>query len=91
MSEFPHGSLEPSDVTPRIQSHSAVTVCNLVAAARARGIGHFDVPAAIIVAVFDGPLVKYLVDEQQVRETIKRLQEAIKTAAGAAKEKSDAR
>jgi len=80
MLDFPHGVLRPEDVTPRIQSRSAATVCNLVTAAAARGIGHFDVPAAIIVAVFDGPLVKYLVDEQQVRETITRLQKAIKAA-----------
>ncbi len=77
MSSFPHGNLVPEDVTPRIQSRSAATVCDLIAAMNARGIGHFDTPAAIIIAVFDGPLVKYLVDEQQVRETIRRAKLAI--------------
>ncbi len=77
MSAFPHGVLTPADVTPRIKSRSAATVCNLIEAAKARGIGCFETPAAIIVAVFDGPLVRFLIDEQQVRETIKRLQTAI--------------
>jgi len=80
MSDFPHVALNPEDVTPRIRPRSAAKVCDLIRAARARGIGHFDTPAAIIVAVFDGALVKYLVDEGQVRETIKRLQKAIQAA-----------
>jgi len=73
MGAFPHGTLLPEDVTPRIKSSSAERCCELIDRARANGIGRFNSSAAIIVAVFDGPMVKYLVDEQQVEETIRRL------------------
>lgn len=85
--QFPHGCLVPEDVIPPIQSRSAATICKLVADAKAKGIGRLEF-AAIAVAVFDGPMVKWLLDEQQAKETIKRLKQAIAKAALAAKEES---
>ena len=81
MGQFPHGVLTLEDVTPRIGSQSAGRVCDLVAEARGLGIGRLEC-AAIIVAVFDGALVKYLVDEEQAQETIRRLTVAIANKTG---------
>jgi hypothetical protein len=83
--QFPHGCLVPEDVIPRIQPSSAAKICKLVADARDKGIGRLEF-AAIAVAVFDGPMVKWILDEQRAKETIKRLKSAIAKAGEAAKE-----
>ena len=72
--EFPHGPLTPMDVSPRIDPDTAKKVLERIERLRVLTNAKIhEVRPAIIIAVFVGPLVKYLVDEQQCEETIENL------------------
>ena len=75
--DFPHAALLPFDATPRITPEHAQKVADLVDQVRELGIGEFGPRPAIVVAVWQGALVKYLVDDRQVEETIQNLHKAI--------------
>lgn len=68
MSEFPHSALTPFEASPRITPEHAAEVIRLI-----DENGGYPVTPAIIVAVWTGPLVKYLIDDQQVTDTIRNL------------------
>lgn len=90
--DFPHAALRPFEATPRIIPSHAKEVADLVDQARELGIGNFGPRPAIVVAIWQGALVKYLVDDQQAEATIENLHKAIaKHHATKAKEMSDAK
>ncbi len=71
MDQFPHAALCPREATPRITPAHAEEVMRLI-----EENGSYKDRPAIIIAVWVGGLVKYLVDDQQVEETIRNLHEA---------------
>jgi len=73
--DFPRGALYPRDATPRITPENAAEVIRLIG----NNDCYLETPA-IVIAVWTGGLVKYLVDNQQVEETIRRLREVAKSA-----------
>ena len=75
MSEFPHAALNPREATPRITVDHAAEVIRLI-----EENGRYPVAPAIVIAVWVGGLVKYLIDDQHVEETIRNLREAAAVA-----------
>ena len=79
MSRFPHASLRPSEATPRISPATARLVIVLVEKLRAKEVGGFPASPAICVAIWQGGLVKWLVNEEEAQETIKRIEKRLAT------------
>ena len=78
---FPHAALRPFDATPRITLENAAAVCKLVDQLRKlKPKAGFDSAPAICVGVFQGPQVKWLVNNAEATETIERLTAAIAKA-----------
>ena len=75
--DFPHAALTPQDAFPRITPENAGKLMDLGRQCIELGIGKIQVTPAIVVAVWQGPLVKYLVDDQQAEATIENLHRAI--------------
>ena len=75
--KFPHSGLTASDVTPRIDIADAWRVLKLIEKLRKAGIGHFDRPPAVCIAVFDGPPVKWLVNQDEVEATLELLEAGV--------------
>jgi len=71
MTEFPHGALYPIEAIPRITPEHAEEVIRLID----KDSG-YEVSPAIIIAVWIGSHVKYLVNDQQVMDTIHNLEKA---------------
>ena len=71
MSEFPHSALNPSEATPRITPAHAEEVIRLI-----DETGDFPTSPAIVIAVWTGGLVKYLIDDVQATDTIRNLRKA---------------
>lgn len=71
MSEFPHSALEPFEATPRITPAHAEEVIRLI-----DEIGAFPRSPAIVIAVWTGSLVKYLINDVQATDTIRNLRKA---------------
>jgi len=79
IAEFPHAALEPREATPRITPEHAAEVIRLVDKDRS---GAFPVAPAIVIAVWVGGLVKYLIDDEQATDTIHRLRKAAEAEGG---------
>lgn len=71
---FPHAALMPVETVPRITPEHAAEV---IAAIKTRA-DLYPSGAAIIIAVWQGALVKYLIDDQQVCETLRRFHKGAK-------------
>ena len=90
--DFPHAALKPQDAFPRITPENAGKIMELGRQMIELGLANIQVTPAIVVAVWQGPLVKYLVDDQQAEATIENLHKAIaKHHATKAKEMADAK
>lgn len=70
---FPDSALIPPEATPRITLANAAEVCRLI-----DENSSYACRPAIVIAVWTGGLVKYLIDDGQVEETIRRLRKAAK-------------
>ena len=70
MSEFPHSALNPFEATPRITPEHAKEVIRLI-----DDSGRYPTTPAIVIAIWTGGLVKYLIDDQQVTDTIRNFRE----------------
>jgi hypothetical protein len=77
MSDFPNAALMPFDATPRIRPDTAGRIVGAVNELRMRQKGDFPTSPAILVAVWTGVVVKYLVNEEEARETLCRLELAL--------------
>ena len=76
--EFPHAPLTPFEATPRITPEDAKRICDLIDALRdADPSCTFCAKPAICVAVWVGPLVKWLVNGVEAQETIRRLEKGL--------------
>jgi hypothetical protein len=80
---FPHAALTPREAIPRIDVVTAARVCDLVEEARQLGLGGFVARPALVVALFQGALTKYLVNESEAAATVARLRAAIARARAA--------
>ena len=75
MTRFPNAALETAETVPRITPEHAAELIELIE----RMDESYLFGAAILVAVWTnkGALVKYLIDDQQARETIGNLRRAL--------------
>lgn len=89
MGQFPHESLTPMEATPRIDPNTASKVIELInTLRRLKPNSIYGTSPAIVIAVWCGPLVKYLIDEQQCEETIENLSRAIEVISETEAEKA---
>lgn len=77
---FPHSPLEPRETIPPITAAHAERLQELIGLMTAAKLGDFVAPAAICIAVFQGPITRWLVDDEQVTDTIGRLENALQLA-----------
>ncbi len=77
MNPFPNSALLPREATPRITLEHAAEAIQAI-----NKSGLYPTAPAIVIAVWTESLVKYLIDDEQVTETIRRLGEAAKEAGG---------
>lgn len=80
MTEFPHSALIPMEATPRITPERAEEVIRLM-----KANARFPVEPAIVIAVWTGSLVKYLVNDCEAEDTICNLRRASQAAKGSSR------
>ena len=70
VNQFPHAAIEPHETVPRITPDHARQVIEAIETRP----DLYPAGAAIIIAVWQKAIVKYLIDDQQVRETLRRFE-----------------
>ena len=82
MREFPHATLRATDAYPRISGETAQKIMDAVEAMmkypQEEGANKFSASPAIRIAVFDGPLVRWIVNDHEAQDTLERLEEALR-------------
>ncbi len=77
MNSFPHKALTPGDVEPPITLEQTAKLMPLLERLRKDDPEKFHTPAAVCIAVFQGGLVRWLVNGKEVGGTICNAQKRI--------------